>query len=59
MSNSWNMVTTSLKLISAGSPAAGLAKFATLYTTGEVPSSRDWPTKFDIQAPPFLLSRLK
>ncbi len=53
------MVTTSLKLISAGSPAAGLAKFATLYTTGEVPSSRDWPTKFDIQAPPFLLSRLK
>ena len=26
---------------------------------GEVPRRRDWPTNSDIQAPPFLLSRLK
>ena len=36
--NSWNIVVTSSKLSSAGWPAAGLVKFATLKTTGFVPS---------------------
>ena len=57
--NSWNIVVTSSKLSSAGWPGAGFVKFATLKTTGFVPSSFDWSTKLSIQAPPFLLSRLK
>ena len=55
--NSWNIVVTSSKLISAGWPAAGLVKFSTLNTTGLVPRNVDWFTRFDIHAPPFLLSR--
>ena len=55
--NSWNIVVTSSKLISAGWPGAGLVKFSTLKTTGLVPRRYDWLTRFDIHAPPFLLSR--
>ena len=55
--NSWNMVVTSSKLISIGWPGAGLVKFSTLNTTGLVPRRVDWLTRFDIHAPPDLLSR--
>jgi len=54
-----NIVVTSVKLMSAGSPGAGFGRFATLKTTGRVPRSLDCSTKTPIQAPPFLLSRLK
>src|SRR6185312_10792553 len=57
--NSWNIVVTSLKLISAGWPAAGLVKLHTLNTTGLVPIRPDWSTKLSIQAPPDFESRLK
>ena len=51
------MVVTSSKLTNAGCPGAGLLKFSTLKTTGLVPRRYDWLTRFDIHAPPFLLSR--
>src|SRR3546814_5109982 len=55
--NSWNIVVTSSKLNSVGSPAEGFGMLRLLTTTGLVPSSSDCETYSFIHAPPFLADR--
>ena len=57
--NSWNIVVTLSHVSRAGCPSAGLVKLQVLVITGRVPKNAERLKKALVQAPPFLLSRLK